>query len=265
MKNLSKSVFVALAMVCVVACGDDDDDKGDDDGQTSGPGLRDGGALDGGFGPSAEGDEGWLCAKQSECNEPLKCVGSIFTVGVCGRPCSKSSPCEDADEVCYSYTGNDADLHCVNQVTEEYALCGVYDTSICKDRSCLYEPDRPFGVCVDICSLEGEVTPSDAGVDDGGLIVAPPAGFAMCRADEMCIDGVLARPENSEGVCGTEVDRGEACSPLTGLHCKLGDVCTPDVPSDQNSDWSCHQDCSAGNDCDKGRCTIIQNLVAYCL
>jgi hypothetical protein len=260
MKNLQKPLFLAAMMVCAVACGDDDDGKQD------GTPLRDAAVADGGgVGPSGPGAEGWLCQKQSDCDDALKCVASVFTVGVCARACSETDPCDASDEVCYSYSGKDADLHCVNQVTEEYALCGVADTSICKERSCLYAPDAPIGVCVDICSTEGEVTPTDAGIDDGGLIVGAPAGFAMCRAGESCIDGVLADPGNDEGVCGVEVARGKSCSVADGKYCKVGDVCAPDDPSSDDALWTCHQDCSSGNACDEGRCTVIQNLIAYCL
>jgi len=211
------------------------------------------------------------------CQAKLKCVESLFTVGVCGRPCKTDTDCGHDDEVCYSYSNQAKDGHCVNLVKDEYARCGVGDTSRCDGRSCLYLPNAPVGVCIDTCALDGTAPPSDAGVadEDGGT--APdtqssadagslPKGAVACPGSETCIDDILSDPMTNEGVCGTVAKRGDPCGILQGIYCETGDICAPQDPSDLTSKLRCFQDCrSLDGTCDKGKCVIVQNLFAYCM
>jgi hypothetical protein len=267
-----------------VACGDDDDSgkKGNDAGLLRDGGTKGGAGNDGSggtsIGPQEQGDEGWPCMfKDGDCNKGFTCVENIFAdqtgkpIGVCARHCQPDmmpSDCEDGEE-CFSYTNKDADAHCVSLVTDEYGVCGVGDTSVCdKKRSCLYFPNSPFGVCVDICSVSGGA--GDAGADeDGGAVAQQPAGSptTMCTATgETCVDGVLSEPQSGEGVCGFLVDRGAECGLDVGKYCNSGDICAPEDPNDlMNSTPRCFENCSDTGTCKKGNCIVVQGSFAYCM
>src|SRR5262249_42924355 len=109
------------------------------------------------------GREGFPCDAVNACQSGLRCVASLFTVNVCGRPCGGAGDCKSGER-CYSYSDQPRDGHCVNIVTNEYAICGVSDTSLCGNgRSCLYLPQQAHGLCVSTCSLDGS---SGAGADE---------------------------------------------------------------------------------------------------
>jgi hypothetical protein len=225
MRGWSKlmAVFAVLA-VPVLSCCDDDGDARD-----SGTSGRDSGQS-----PSDEGTEGWPCRGQNECIDDLRCNASPIVVGgvevgVCGAPCSSNQQC--GDRLCLSYSGREADGHCVDIVNEEYELCGVADTSVCSnDLVCLYLPNLPVGVCVRLCALDGEAGEAgeDAGVSVGG-----------CSAGRTCIDGVIADGEAGEGVCGTLVERGEPCGIDSGFYCREEDVCAFENPRDPSAAPRC--------------------------
>jgi hypothetical protein len=233
-------------------------------------------------GTKLSGKEGEPCdlpgqTKQSlpACQGKLKCVESLFTVGVCGRGCKTDTDCGHDDEICYSYSKQAKDGHCVNQVKDEYARCGVGDTSRCDGRSCLYLPNEPIGVCIDTCALDGTTAPSDAGVadEDAGTATSVadagstlPVGAVECSAAESCIDSILAQPMQNEGVCGTVAKRGAPCGITQGIYCEPGDLCAPENPADLSSKLRCFQDCSTLDvTCAKGKCVIVQDLFAYCM
>ncbi|MFI5306870.1 MAG: hypothetical protein ACHQ53_05950 [Polyangiales bacterium] len=210
------------------------------------------------------------------CQGKLKCVASLFTVGVCGRGCKTDTDCGHDDEICYSYSNQAKDGHCVNLVKDEYAQCGVGNTSRCDGRSCLYLPNEPIGVCIDTCALDGTTPPSDAGVadEDAGTVTSVadagaslPVGAVACAATETCVDNILSQPMDNEGVCGTVAKRGDACGILQGIYCPSGDVCAPENPADPSSKLRCFQDCSTLDiTCDKGtKCVLVQDVFAYCM
>jgi hypothetical protein len=265
------SRVLAVALLCgpiAYGCGDDDDNGGNagaagnngSDASTSGNGGSGGGGLprrDGGE-PTEEGGEGWPCNRTTPCNTDLVCAATPFTlngqqVGVCATPCDAVADCDEGDQ-CITYSGSAADAHCVNVIDMEYELCGVADVSVCSEElTCLYFPDFPLGVCVSLCN-------TGAGDEDAGAMTS------MCSGAQTCIEGVLAMPAPGEGVCGTLVERGEECGLETGRYCGDGDVCGPEDPSDEMSAQRCYQDCSqAGAECEMGRCTIVENRIAYCL
>lgn len=291
MSQLRMRALCAVLLCSAMACGDDDDSgkknsdagtpKGGSGGKSAGSSGLSGG-TDGGttIGPAEPGDEGWPCQFTSgECKTGFTCVENIFAdqngkaLGVCARHCQMQmtpSDCEDGEE-CFSYTGNDTDAHCVNLVTDEYGVCGVGDTSVCdKKRSCLYFPNSPFGVCVDICAVSGG-TAGDAGADEDGGTVLPQqdAGSptTMCTgAGETCVDGVLSDPQSGEGVCGFVVDRGAECGLDVGKYCNPGDICAPEDPNDlMNSTPRCFENCSDTGTCKKGNCIVVQGQFAYCM
>lgn len=278
MNDLLRSVglIVAVALPWTAACGSSSNGPGDGgkrkDGGSStsqdggrradgGTTRTDGGTrADGGVGPAGPGEEGSDCDSTHKCVGKLSCVASIFqNLGVCGRGCAMTSECDKtADEVCFSYSGSSKDGHCVNRVKQEYAICGVADTSVCDLRSCLYLPNSPLGVCVDTCALNS----SGASGDDGGV----PEGAVMCTAKETCIDGVLSGPLPNEGVCGVVAKRGQPCGIEQGIYCDVGDICAPKDPANLASDLACFQDCGTpGATCDTGKCMVVQNLFAYCM
>ncbi len=230
----------------------------------------------------SEGDPCDLTGQSSglpACRGKLKCVESVFTLGVCGRSCKTNTDCGNADEVCYSYSGQAKDGHCVNLIKDEYGRCGVGDTSICDQRSCLYLPNQPVGVCIDTCALDGSpVAAGDGGVDAsadedagqdptaGASGLGAPAGAVECPSSESCVDNVLADAMLNEGVCGTVVGRGDECGIEQGIYCPSGDICAPEDPNDLSSKLRCFQDCSStGSKCDKGKCVTVQGVFAYCL
>jgi hypothetical protein len=272
MSQLRMRVLCAVLLCSAWACGDDDDSGKKDDAGL----LRDAGgpANPGGSGGSGgsigAGDEGYPCLfSAGECNKGLTCVENIFQdenmqpLGVCARACKTDPDCA-SDEKCFSYTSKDTDSHCVNLVDEEYGVCGVGDTSVCKDRSCLYFPNSPFGVCIDTCVLgEGE---SDAGTDDGGTPQdGVPSGAVSCRTGETCVDEVLSAPMSNEGVCGTVVARGDECGIDVGKYCNHGDICAPEDPTNLMSTPRCFENCSDSGMCKKGSCMVVQNAFAYCM
>lgn len=291
---LRMRVLCAVVLCAAVACGDDDDSgkKNDADASTPGGnggkgaagkgggsgGLSGGGTDAGGIGPDEPGDEGWPCQFMSgQCKSGFACVENIFAdqnqkaIGVCARHCQMDmmpSDCEDG-EMCFSYTGNDADAHCVNLVADEYGVCGVGDTSVCdKKRSCLYFPNSPFGVCVDICAVSASA--GDAGAeDDAGVVVQQGSGGSntvMCSGSETCVDGVLADATSGEGVCGTVVDQGAECGIDVGKFCKTGDICAPEDPNDlMSSTPRCFENCGDTGMCKKGNCIVVQGAFAYCM
>jgi hypothetical protein len=284
-RNVGAALAVALPLV--LACGSSPHHN-----------QVDGGVVD--------GEEGQPCDIFGQpphglpaCLPKLKCVASIFTVGVCARGCKTDTDCGKGDEVCYSYSKQAKDGHCVNKVKDAYGLCGVADTSICDNRSCLYLPNQPIGVCIDTCALDGSpVAGSDAGTDagidggtdagidggagdDAGLDTSgssgssgtktpsgstAPEGAVACGMAQSCVDNVLSAPMTNEGVCGTVVARGEPCGIAHGIYCQEGDICAPEKPTDLRSKLRCFQDCSAASSkCDKGKCLVVQGLFAYCM
>jgi hypothetical protein len=276
-------VLCAVVLCAAWACGDDDDSGKKDDADASTPaggsGGLSGGGVDGGIGPDAPGDEGWPCQFQKgECNTGFICVENIFAdqngqaIGVCARECKQGSTADcRSGEMCFSYTGNDADAHCVNLVADEYGVCGVGDTSVCdKKRSCLYFPNSPFGVCVDICSVAGGE--ADAGADDDGGVSQQGTGGSggssdavTCRSGETCVDGVLSDPMSSEGVCGVVVERGGECGIDVGKYCNPGDICAPEDPDDLMSTPRCFENCGDTGMCKQGQCIVVQQSFAYCM
>jgi hypothetical protein len=269
------SRVLAFALLCGPAaygCGDDDDSNGAAgagaggggaamDASTSGNGGSGGGGLPRrDAGDTMRGDEGWPCNQTEPCNAGLVCAATPFAVngrpvGVCGTPCESNTECEDGQ--CITYSGAAEDAHCVRVVETEYELCGVADVSVCSqdlELTCLYFPDFPLGVCVSLCN-------TGAGEVDGGTTTA-----TMCSGEQTCIEDVLAMPEPGEGVCGTLVGRGDECGLEMGRYCGGGDVCGPEDPGNEMSAQRCYQDCSmAGTMCETGRCTIVENRIAYCL
>ena len=147
-------LVVAVALLCTPACGGSSSGSGKT-GQSTSP--KDAGGADGGtwFKLPDPGQEGAPCDTAHKCLGKLNCVESIFTVGVCGRGCTTKTDCVKAGEACFTYSGMAKDGHCVNLVTDQYAFCGVADTSLCGGTlRCLHLPDEPFGVCIDTCALD---------------------------------------------------------------------------------------------------------------
>lgn len=272
--RLSRLYLVLLLALAspLLACGDDDggadagmDAGGDGDGSSVGDGdgdLRPRVTPDGGgMGDPGDGIEGAPCNTVADCGQDFSCVANIFNVGVCARPCTSAMDCNtDEFERCLTYTQFEADAHCVNDVEEEYGLCGVADTSICAgNRECLYFPDLPLGVCVDLCPLAGG-DGADGGDDsDGGL----PTGLINCDSEQTCLD-ILANAAGA-GVCGTVVDRGAECGLDVGLYCEEGDLCRRQDPENFDEAPVCRQDCSATLECDEGDCTRLDLDTRVCI
>jgi hypothetical protein len=266
----AKALF-SLLFILAVGCGDDE--GGSDGGAGTGAGAGAGGSgatggsggrpmlpgVDGGAGRDAgpgETEEGGPCLTAEECQvvdgEQLACVDVGFNFGVCARSCLSNADC--GAELCVSFTGMSADAHCINLVNEEYAYCGIAETSDCLDTAdltCLYLPDLPIGVCTKLCASGG---------DDGG--VPDP----ICSDEQFCRGGIVnSNGGPIDGVCGTAAARGETCGILEGAFCDEEDVCSPDVPADEESPFSCHQSCSeTGTVCETGTCMQYQG-VFYCL
>ena len=265
-RRCSAALLFGALLSCLYACGDDDSGKGP--GSDAGL-LRDAGGVDAGDAGAGMGTEGFPCRAAGDCNSGLACVLNIFVdqsgrdIGVCARSCENDPDC-NTDEVCFGYTNASADRHCVNVVNDEYGLCGVGDTSICRsDRSCLYFPDSAVGVCIDTCAVNGG-DESDGGTEDAGTS-AIPQGAVMCQSGETCIDGVLASPMDNEGVCGTLVRRGGECGLEMGKYCDEGDICAPEDPSDLSSTPRCFEDCTSSGTCESGDCVIVQQQFGYCM
>jgi len=182
--------------------------------------------------------------------DPLVCVASGFSFGVCARSCASDDG--GGNELCVSYSGERADAHCINLINEEFAICGVAETSDCLEEAgltCLYLPDLPIGVCSTLCMSGGDT--------DGGGVPDP-----ICDADQFCRGGIVNdNGSGIDGVCGTSAARGEPCGIFMGAFCGDGDVCAPDDPADEESDFSCHQSCSqSGSTCDEGACVQFQRV-----
>jgi hypothetical protein len=199
-------------------------------------------------------EEGALCVEQGDCTKGLRCVettdGSV-SVGVCARPCDSGEQCEDA-ELCYAYTQDPNDAHCVDLVTKQYARCGVGLTSRCDGRTCLYFPKAITGLCIDLCDL----APDDAGADDAGVT-------AQCEAEQSCIPGIVDSTER--GLCGRVVPVGAKCGVQSGRFCGTGDACVPDDRQDDDSPRHCRADCADDGKCPKGTtCRGIVGQSAFC-
>jgi hypothetical protein len=254
-----KGVICGVALLLAAACGSSAKSS------SASANHKDGGSASG----ASSGDEGTPCDSTHKCANKLTCVESLFVnVSICARGCTTKADCANADEVCYTYSGMPKDGHCVNLVTDEYATCGVADTSVCDHRSCLYLPDEPIGVCIDTCALDG--TTSGTSDEDAGVAAstAAPQGAVACAAAETCIDGtrILTSADPNEGVCGIVAKRGESCGIEHGIYCDVADICAPKDPNDLSSAQLCFQDCSAaGTRCDTGKCIDVQGFFSYCM
>ncbi len=269
-------LFILLSLTFslpLLGCGDDSDDTGDggsmdagdgdgdNDPDTARPRFENDAGGNTGMDMPEGGEEGAPCESAIECGEGLACVTNIFTIGVCARPCTSNGDCDAAEfERCVSYTQFEADAHCVNEVEDTYEICGVADTSICAgNRECLYFPDLPLGVCVDLCPLAGD---GDGGTDDsdGGAL---PDGIVECGSSDECLD-ILADAAGV-GVCGTVVERGAECGLDVGLYCEEGDFCRRTDPEDLDEAPLCRQNCSDSLECDEGECTRLDLDTRVCI
>ncbi len=272
-------LVLGIVSAGLLGCGDDSGDAdastgdgGDGDGD-DGTGGRmplptvDGGDGDGdgdGDAGAGEGVEGAPCGTAADCTSDLSCVVSGFNFGVCARPCAGDTDC--GTELCASYSGLQVDAHCINVIREEFAYCGVAETSNCSNTlglDCLYLPNLPIGVCVHFCdsgSSDGDGGVSETPVTDGG--VAIPA----CEGPQTCIANIVEEgTDGIDGICGTYVNRGEPCGIQLGGFCKEEDLCGNANPEDPDSeDYRCFQDCSVADVCDEGTCTPYRDI-AYCL
>lgn len=268
-------LLVVISQLALPACGDDDQsDDGTPDSGTpnagrgaaagSGRGSQAGGGAGTGSSNPNGSPENSPCQLPEDCDEGLRCAATPLLVnntpvGVCAKPCAMDTECDEG--VCISYTRQPRDGHCVNEVADDYALCGIADTSICAaDMTCLYFPGEPVGVCVHVCSVDGS-TDEDAGVPAGG-----PAPVA-CAAGMSCISDVLADSMPNEGVCGMLAANGEECGIDVdfGQFCGDGSLCVPEALPNQDSTPRCYQDCSMpGTQCQTGSCMPLQNNFAYC-
>lgn len=218
----------------------------------------------------ASDEEGQPCQSANDCHSGLSCVASPLvdqqgnSIGICARGCSTAIDCQNMEQ-CISYTGLGQDAHCANVVTEEFGPCGATETSICGgDLQCLIPLNAAAGHCVKTCSLNTAVE-ADAGTEeDGGADVTMPPGAPDCSASQMCIDDGLD-PQLHLGVCGTLTARGQECGSAHGLFCGPSDFCGPENPADANSTLRCFQDCSNGQKCDQGACTLVAGLYAICM
>jgi hypothetical protein len=278
---LRRSIGFGLALTCMLVgfgtgCGDDDDnpDGGAAAGNSgsnasgsgaSGTGLPTGprpgrsdsgtptGSTDAGFDTEMEG---FPCGSTADCTGNLRCVsaGRDFQFGICARPCSTDDDC--GLEACLSLSNQDADLHCVNFVRQEFGACGSIETAACGEpRVCLGTSSQlPIGVCVSLCSVDG------ADVDAGVPI-------AMCTAAQSCVDLDPTDPA-SPGFCAAHAARGESCEPdlSDGKLCPDTDICAPKDPTaDPVEDFRCREDCTTSGTCAAGTCTDVQGEFAYCV
>lgn len=268
----SASFLIVACVLC--ACGDDSVSAGKDAGvdaggggggqggtnhkSDSGPEPEKDAGTDGGGVP--RGEEGAVCGGNADCQGDLRCVIAevdAVSVGICARSCASFDDCEN-DELCYAYTQNPSDAHCVDLKTETYSLCGVGDTSRCDGHTCLYLPSSTLGLCVDLCALPGSSSGADAGADDAGV---DPAD--ACGTGQICIAGVL--DSVTQGLCGVEVGRGDSCAPEKGRFCAGGDGCVPDAADEPFGARHCREDCSDDGKCQKGTsCQGIVGQTAYC-
>jgi hypothetical protein len=258
-----------------MGCGDDEDGSKDGgagdgagEGGTSGAGAGGGGSggrglpNTGGTGGTGGGDasvepgeaeEGFPCATDADCGlatggAQLECVESGFAnFGVCARPCMGADSCAD-DEVCLTLGG--IDPRCTNLIDEEFALCGIIETSDCDEEAglvCLYLPEQPYGACTTLCDSAGDT--------DGG------APNEACNADQFCrANTVDAQGGPLDGVCGMHAARGEECGIFLGAFCDPGDICGPQtLPITDDTLFVCLQDCSGMTNCAAGTtCTQVE-------
>jgi hypothetical protein len=266
LRALASSLSLLVVICSLCACSDDTNgtskDAGSDGGHAGTGGnhmAHDAGeAADSGApgkdsgAPSAEGA---VCAATSDCDKGLRCIqasNDSVSIGICARPCASREQCE-AGEICYAYTTDPADAHCVNLVKETYAFCGVGETSRCDHHTCLYFPSSTVGLCVDLCSLSGD---ADAGTDDSGV------ALATCSGSETCIDGVVDSP--TQGLCGTSVAPGAKCGVQSGRFCTSGYGCTLDDPKVATGQRHCREDCSDDGKCKTGSCKGVVGQTAFC-
>jgi hypothetical protein len=279
-------VLVPLALFCLAACGDDaapaDDDAAGQSGSaaaagagagavagsSAGAGAGTGAGASGRSGSSGAADveEGSPCMGDADCVAGLRCAaipGLLFNgvpVGVCGNPCMMDADCGDGS-VCHSYSDMDRDKHCVEVIEEDYALCGIAETSVCKMGSVCLVFDTPVaGVCATLC--QAGAGDADAGMPTG------EAGAEGCAAGQSCIGGVFEDAPPEEGICGREVARGADCGIDIGVgdFCGMGDICAPDDLEDEASAVRCYQACSRANpQCDTGACVLASNMIGYCI
>jgi hypothetical protein len=272
-KAFASSLAYLFVGVLALACGDDSDGTDGGAGDGAGAGGTSGGTSGGGSGgrdpfptpdgglPDAgpgDGEEGFPCSIVDDCGldedgEQFACVASGgFNFGICARSCTGDEDC--GSELCVSYSGLAADAHCIDLVNTEFAECGVVFTSDCAEAAgltCLYLPDQPFGVCSTLCMSSDE----DGGVPD-----------PVCDEDQFCRGGTVSdNGSGIDGVCGTHAARGEECGIFMGAFCGVQDICTPNDIADENSPFSCHQNCTEdGSTCDTGTCTQFRGLF-FCL
>jgi hypothetical protein len=274
----SGATWRSLGVLAVLAlgsagCGDDDGAGSDAGPDASGGGVggtagSGGGGVggtglprdDGGGVPAGTGEEGDLCRRASDCGGELICVDSGFEVGVCARGCASDGDC--GTDVCLSRTNFEADLHCENVERAEFSLCGAAATAICAESfTCLISPDVPvLGVCVRICLVEDD--------SDGGAASAGDAGaaFASCRGEQSCIDiSFQSEPDGNVGICAEEVDIGDECGIEMGALCQEVDVCAPEDPIADETDYFCREDCFDDGECSEGNCVDVRGEYAYCM
>jgi len=194
--------------------------------------------------------EGEQCQLPSDCMKGLICAagnnGSV-SANFCARACTTSSDC--GTESCYSQTGLDADAHCVNIIREEFADCGLADTSVCgQPLTCLYGQTSALGICITLCDL---ATGDDAGTSSG----------SACASDQICLGNIVA--SDTQGVCGKMAARGDACGVDKGTFCSDTDICAPEDATDASSASRCYEDCTDTSKCSSGKCTSFHSI-AYC-
>jgi hypothetical protein len=255
--HLSFGLSLALILVPMLGCGDDDD-GGQPAGGTGGTGGSSGGSGGGGgqsanAGSGGSGDlleEGSTCTSDRECSSGLECMqAAVQGVGVrvCARPCTDDPECNG--DVCGSpYTRRPQDAHCINIQQDQFGDCGPGHTAVCDpQRVCLYFPDVTIGVCVNLCSPDGSAD-SDAG-----------APIGECQAPQACIEDIVATPDPSVmiGVCGTQAARNDVCGIEVGGFCGDDDLCAPDDPEADESPSHCRENCSTSGTCVAGTCTSV--------
>jgi hypothetical protein len=278
------SVLVPLAFFSLAACGDDaappEGSAGKDGSSTAGAAAGSGGRPpaagtsasgsggSGGVGTPGDSEEGDPCMGASDCVTGLRCVAvpeillNGVPLGVCGKPCSMDAECGDAAS-CYSYSGMDRDKHCVDVIDEDYALCGVADTSVCKPpgKICLVDSELPvIGLCATLCTV-------GASDDDAGVPPGEPSGTG-CTAGQTCVGGELTGGAPDDGICGVRVARGGECGLDVGMgaFCAPEDICAPDNLDDAASAVHCYQRCTrAAPQCDSGACILASANLGYCI
>jgi hypothetical protein len=219
------------------ACGGDDKPSG---GGTAGSGGAGGKGSAAGSGGSStgtgSGKEGDDCDSDKDCGKGLNCIGAESIqvsatqealISVCARKCSGDNTCMD-DETCFSFNGKPDNALCWNLTSEAGMPCGPADTSVCdedKNLECLVTASSTTGSiaggqCVQLCDPTNPVCPS-------GL---------TC----------LAGSGSTQGVCGTQLKRGDDCISDPLSDCAPADVCITDGQT-----GFCLQDCTKSMMCDE--------------